>query len=116
MKEELKKEIIGTIEKIENVGTENMTKEQLVILCNNLQGHVKSQIDALEEKDSDLSTCEYKCEELEKKLEKTEAALQQAKESNDFWVNRSNEYEQKLENIKKDFSAIAQLMTTLISR
>ena len=42
MKEELKKEIIGTIEKIENVGTENMTKEQLVILCNNLQGHVKS--------------------------------------------------------------------------
>lgn len=116
MKEELKKEIIGTIEKIENVGTENMTKEQLVILCNNLQGHVKSQIDALEEKDSDLATCEYKCEELEKKLEKTEAALKQAKESNDFWVNRSNEYEQKFENIKKDFSAIAQLMTTLISR
>ena len=114
MKEE-KKEIRDIIKELENVGTENMTKEQLVSYCNELQKYVKFLDDQLEVKDGDLATCEYNCEELEKKLEKAEAALNREKESKDFWFNRSNEYEQKYENIKKDFSAIAQLMTTLVS-
>lgn len=117
MKEE-KKEVYEIVRPWlkDEVSITDMSEDKLRELCVALRDHIEWLTDTFEVNDSDIATLETNNEQLEIKLEKAEAALNREKESKEFWENRSNEYEQKFENIKKDFSAIAQLMTTLISR
>lgn len=88
--EEIKKESIETKENVTPVS--EMTREALVALVEELQA----------------SKC--KAEDRAAYLEKQ---VEELKDGKQFWINRSNEYEDKYNALKKDAAAIAQVLNSL---
>ena len=91
--EEIKKGSIETNETNENVTpVSEMTKEAF-----------KAHFDEL---------VALKCE-AEEKAAKLEKQVEELKEGKQFWINRSNEFEDKYDTLKKDAAAIAQVLNSL---